>query len=297
MQKQRSDLYVVIASKGRSLILTQTLESLSRQSELPNCVLISITECCDRPKYLPENLNIKIITGEKGATKQINRALKAVPSEISFICLIDDDVELHKDYLKEGVKALEANMEFSILNGECIRNQDISRDDSIIALRNLTPTDRKISPIFDVWGCNILMRRTVVDYEVMDERLPLYGWLWDADWGQRARKAGFKCGKSGAMMFTHLYVPSARIPGTGIGFSQIMNPTYYYQKGVIVSGIWDLIVNNWLKCLMINIFFWLRQDKRVDRLGRIKGNFFALYFILRGRIEPELLEDIVSSKK
>ena len=126
-----------------------------------------------------------------------------------------------------------------------------------------------------------------------DERLALYGWLWDVDWGLRAQSFGFKIFKSDRPMFVHLYVQTSRLSGTGYGFSQIMNPAYFYNKGLIVTGLYDLIVNNFIKCISINTYYLLLFDQKIDRLGRLKGNFIALWYVIRRRIEPEILEKVL----
>lgn len=73
-----------------------------------------------------------------------------------------------------------------------------------------------------------------------------------------------------------------------------MNPTYFFRKGVIVSGWYDLLVRNYVKCFLINLYGLIRGDKQIDRLGRLRGNMIALGYVLIGRVEPELLERVVS---
>jgi hypothetical protein len=133
------------------------------------------------------------------------------------------------------------------------------------------------------------IRRQVFDHISFDERLPLYGWLEDADFAARSQHLG-KQGTYDACRTVHLLEQKMRLSGVRFGYSQIMNPYYLWRKGSV--PLKEVLLNHWLKGIGSNTLGLIRRDVAIDRLGRLHGDFLALWFILHGRIEPEYIEKL-----
>ena len=92
--------------------------------------------------------------------------------------------------------------------------------------------DNYSTQINSPYGCNMAFRMETIEGLHFDERLALYGWLEDLDFGLRA-------GKRGRMISTdlvwgvHLGVQGARSSGVRFGYSQVVNPWYLMIKGLI----------------------------------------------------------------
>jgi hypothetical protein len=70
-----------------------------------------------------------------------------------------------------------------------------------------------------------------------------------------------------------------------LGYSQVMNPIYLWQKGIIESPRY--LAKEVLKPIIVNAALALAPRQPVDRRGRFVGNCRALASVLRGRIAPE----------
>src|SRR6266702_3526589 len=81
---------VIIATANRPKIVGQVLEALDAQSVKPTSVILSCVSGADadHSKYSGK---VSVLTGERGLTKQRNRALEAVPDGTSFVVFFDDD--------------------------------------------------------------------------------------------------------------------------------------------------------------------------------------------------------------
>ena len=117
-----------------------------------------------------------------------------------------------------------------------------------------------------------------------DERLVLYGWLEDRDFGAALRKKGGRLVKCREAMGVHLGVKSGRIAGDRLGFSQIINPLYMLRKGTMsYSQVIDHLFRNFFS----NLFGSIWPNSHIDRRGRLRGNLCGVQEALRGRFEPE----------
>jgi hypothetical protein len=65
--------------------------------------------------------------------------------------------------------------------------------------------------------------------ERFDERLPLYGWLEDVDFGGQLAGIG-RIDKLTAARGVHLGIKQGRQSAVRLGYSQIANPTYLSRK-------------------------------------------------------------------
>jgi len=117
-----------------------------------------------------------------------------------------------------------------------------------------------------------------------DERLVLYGWLEDRDFGAALAKRGGRLIKCARACGVHMGVKSGRVAGDRLGYSQIVNPLYMMRKGTMTVG---QVVSHIFRNITSNVTRAVRPEPYIDRKGRLRGNFRGLADVLRGRLEPE----------
>jgi GT2 family glycosyltransferase len=116
-----------------------------------------------------------------------------------------------------------------------------------------------------------------------DERLPLYDWLEDADFGERLRARG-RMGRSGLLWGVHMGAKSGREKGRRLGYSQIANALYLTRKGSLSRRF---ALKRILRNLAANLLRAPAPEAHIDRRGRLLGNLLALRDFFRGIVEPE----------
>ena len=136
-----------------------------------------------------------------------------------------------------------------------------------------------------LYGCNMNVRRAVLDRVRFDERLPLYGYMEDRDFAFRCEPLG-RVGRCLGAQLVHLGAASGgRASGRRFGFAQVMNPIYLWQKGSFRSK--RAVARQVLTPIVANAALALAPRQTIDRKGRLAGNCRALALALRGRIAPE----------
>jgi Glycosyl transferase family 2 len=275
---------VVIASTRRPDVLAETVDSILSGIVLPSLILISVPDEQDvapRTAALPV---VKVILARRGLCHQINDAVKALPPEIKLVTLFDDDVEVARDYLERVAGFLAEHPEVVVCDGLVVRDGGITRQEAMDLLRQPAPDDRSFHQHTGIYGGNSTSRVEMLRRHPFDERLPLYAWLCDLDYGIRCSTDG-QVGTHPGCRFVHLMVSSGRISGTRFGFSQIMNPYYLFRKRVITLR--KLLQFFWMRSVASNVFNGARRGMLYDYRGRLKGNLLAFASIIHGRVEPE----------
>jgi GT2 family glycosyltransferase len=290
MQSQMRDdtLAVIIASVGRPLTLHETLLSVLRQRLRPGQVVLSVSADEDvRPETrgLP---GVSIVRGSLGLTRQRNGAIDALAPAIELVAFIDDDVELHDRYLERVVRVFRERPDVALVDGCVVADgRDIPRARSreIVASTEAAagPAIREIGPEL-IYGCNMNVRRSVLAKARFDERLPLYGYMEDRDFAFECARIG-RLARCESALLVHLRPSGGRISPRRLGFSQIMNPVYLWQKGNYVS--WRNLAWQVSRPLLVNAAFALATRQRAHRLDLLAGNCRAFSSILRGHIAPE----------
>lgn len=283
---------VIVASKGRGEILRETVLSFLAQSVPADEIIISVTGEADLPHDgFPGE--IQALYAPMGVTRQINAAVGRTDPRCDIVSIFDDDVELSPDYFANVQRLFSEHPEIVCFDGNPVASGVHNHDDAREILQS--SAGARESTAFagghSLWGCNMNIRRWVLDREKFDESLPLYGWLFDIEFGCRVAELG-KFGRYNACRFIHLEVPQGRISGIKHGFSQIMNPIHLYKKRVMVKSLRDLVFGHLLKVVAVNLYWLLRRDKRIDRYGRLKGNFLAIYRALIGKTDPRQVETV-----
>jgi GT2 family glycosyltransferase len=134
-----------------------------------------------------------------------------------------------------------------------------------------------------LYGCNMVYRASAIAGLRFDERLPLYGWQEDIDFGVRAAARG-RTVKTFAFAGVHCGVKGARISGVRTGYSQVINPAYLVRKGTMDWRYARKIV---VRNIVANHLRALRPEPWIDRVGRARGNWLGVFDLLLGRVTPE----------
>jgi GT2 family glycosyltransferase len=220
-----------------------------------------------------------------------------VNRECNLVCFLDDDVELNRHYFEYIQDEISTNSEVAGATGTIIadgcNNKPVSREEAQRLVADYIPQSLDGGDpveITQAYGCNMCVRRKLLDFVQFDERLALYGWLEDADFCHQCRKEG-KVIRSKRAALVHLGILSGRVSGLRFGFSQIMNPLYLAKKGSVPS-VYHVVKNHWAKAVISNIVYSIFGDPYVDRCGRLRGNLIAFRMIVAGEVEPEYVQQL-----
>jgi GT2 family glycosyltransferase len=280
---------VVIATRGRPGIVTATLEHLLKtQIVKPAAVVVScaVHEDADRAAELP---NVTVVTGPPGLAAQRNTALAALPTGIDVVVFFDDDFVADANWLAAAARTFRDEPRVQGFTGwvlaDGIKGPGLTFDD---AVRIVDTADRsarwsRIEP-FSPYGCNMAFRLSAVGDLRFDERLVLYGWLEDRDFGALLAKRGGQFIKCPSACGVHMGVKSGRVAGDRLGYSQIVNPIYMLCKGTMTIG---QVAGQVFRNVSSNIVGAIRPEPFVDRRGRLRGNLLGFADVVRGRVEPE----------
>jgi GT2 family glycosyltransferase len=284
-----SRIAVVIASTERSKELGRWTDHVRRQTLPPSKLVYTVVKSTDLPDDVPEE--VMVICSEPGLPIQRNAALKAVMHACDIIAFFDDDFvpssfciegidrffRLHPDVvaangviLADGVNS--AGIEFEEAT-ELVRQHDsLPRENPVV-----------LGELRGLYGCNMVYRVAAIGEERFDEELPLYAWQEDIDFAARVGRRG-RVVKTNAFCGVHQGVKGARLPGVRLGYSQVVNPIYLKRKGTL-SGpeaaklIFKNILMNHAKCCF--------PEPWIDRLGRCKGNWLAIFDVILRRDHPK----------
>ena len=293
--RRAPNLALVIASADRPDVLHETVISLYRQQVLPAQIILALPgdeHVRRETRGLP---GVEIVLSQKGLTRQRNRAIEALAPGVDVVTFIDDDAELRDDYLAWTVRLFGERREVVLATGrelaDGFKKGGFTRNYArhVIAADTLYLADtdaldvNTIDPSI-IYGCNMSVRRSVFDEARFDERLPLYAWAEDYDFALSCAPHGCVVRIENCRM-VHLGVSSGRLPGKRYGFAQVMNAIYIWRKGTNASPC--VVTKMVLRAVLGNATKLFLPGQKVDRWGRLRGNFIALGMVLRGRIEPE----------
>lgn len=285
---------VVVATLGRPQVVTATLKHLlATQTLTPDAIIVS----CVSPEDVGEAANlpgITIITGMSGLPTQRNAALAALPQETDVVVFFDDDFVPDAEWLSVAAKTFRDRPDVVGFTGHVladdIKGPGLSFDE---AVRLLETSDRSTSwsslEPYSPYGCNMAFRLSAVRDLKFDERLVLYGWLEDRDFGTALAKRGGKLIKCADACGVHMGVKSGRVSGDRLGYSQIVNPIYMLRKGTMT---YTQVAGQLFRNVASNLSGSLRPEPFVDRRGRLRGNLRGFADVMRGRIEPERAQAI-----
>ena len=284
----------IVCSVGRPEVLRDTIQSLVDQTYPIEEILIgtpSERDVAAETLLLP---GIKVILTSTGLTVQRNACLARIRPSSDLIAFFDDDMELSPSYIEAMVALFHGSPDLVVSSGILLYdggvNKCLSRADArrlCAATPNKLQHGHKIRalPRTFAYGCNMVYRSIAINGIFFDEHLPLYGWLEDSDFSRACTR-----GRQGPVTnceayAVHLGWRGGRIAGRRLGFSQIMNPIYLWQKSKVFT-LPNVVVNYWLRCVIGNILGLLFGEPIEDRPGRVLGNLLGFLHLLRGKVDP-----------
>jgi GT2 family glycosyltransferase len=291
---------VVIASKGRPDFVSDTVESLQRQTLKPTQIIIVVPSIEDLPTKQWGD-DVRYIVGPLGLTSQRNKAITAIPITVPYVGYFDDDFELKEDYLEKAVAFMNVNLSVMGISGRLLAGGGISREEAKKLIATYQPRGNSQGIFFSrgkhhiLFGCNMVIRRAVLDYETFDENLPLYSYGEDYDLSIRLERYGL-VGRFHGCVGVHLETPAGRVRELIRGYSFVANNWYFLKKGVTHLPPMLAWTRFWLICFgkstWTSLWNLLRGDRSLDWHGRLKGHLLALQDILLGRCHPGRINEL-----
>ena len=281
---------VAIPTRGRAAILAETLAFLERQQRLPNAILVAYVEpsdIADAPLRFP---HVCFVQTALGLTRQRNAILRLVP-DADFVLFMDDDYYLDPEYLGITERVFQEHPEIVGSTGRVLADDvkgpglTVAQAQSILAGSDNAQSPQALVPTVFAYGCNMCLRMSTIRAHQLsfDETLPLYGWYEDWDFSARLAAVGTVVVISNACG-VHLSVKLGRITGLRMGYAQVANPIYLARKGTFLwSNVCKFIVGPFCK----NMLMSFAPEPYIDRLGRFRGNLWAFWDLLCGRLSPE----------
>ena len=295
-----TSISVVIASKGRPDFVKETIESLQRQTLKPKAIIIVVPSIEDLPAKQWGD-EVQYIVGPLGLTLQRNTGITAIPATVPYVGCFDDDFELKEDYLEQAVAFMNANVSIMGISGRLIGRRGIGREEAKKLIASYQPGFNPRGMFFSqgkhhiLFGCNMIIRRAVLNYEKFDENLPLYSYGEDYDLSIRLERYGL-VGRFHGCVGVHLETPGGRVREVLRGYSFVANNWYFLKKGVMHLPLLMAWTRFWLVCVGKSLWqsLWnlLKGDRSLDWSGRVKGHLLALKDIFLGRCHPRRIEEI-----
>lgn len=281
---------VIIATRGRAGLVNELVTSLALQSRRPDAVFV-VGSCGEDVAGLEQENNVSCKVGRAGLTRQRNDGLAMAGGAFDHLVFFDDDFVPSRFWIERAVELFKENPDLIALTGAVLADGvkaagiALEAGRGIVRQRDEAPTSGAgLRDGFGPYGCNMAFRYSAIADIAFDERLPLYGWLEDADFGGRIRRRG-RLAKAEDLWGVHLGHKSGRARGVTLGYSQIANVIYLARKGTLpIAFLAKIAIGN----LLANLLRALRPELYVDRRGRLLGNLMALGdVLLRGRVTPE----------
>jgi GT2 family glycosyltransferase len=148
---------------------------------------------------------------------------------------------------------------------------------------------------FILYGCNMVIRRAVLEREEFDEALPLYAYGEDYEISMRLLRHG-RIGRFHGCVGVHLLTPGGRVREVQRAYSQVANNWYFLRKGTVhLPAPWAAI-RFWSICVgkATQVAGWnvLKRNRSADWPGRLRGHLLAVRDILTGRSHPRRILEI-----
>jgi GT2 family glycosyltransferase len=281
---------VIFASKGRPEILAEVVNRMRRQSRKPDSIIVSCPSLEDAG-CLVGRRDVKIVLSPLGLPRQRNAALRKLEPRTEIVVFFDDDFIAHPDWIANVEREFHANVQVAAITGNVladgIKGVGLTIDEAERALSSWSSDGSRWSKDYSPYGCNMAFRRSAIEGVFFDERLVLYGWLEDRDFGGALRLRGGRTIKLGSACGVHLGQKTARLPGRKLGYSQVVNPLYLHRKGTMTLSS---VVKHLFGNLSSNILRSLAPETHIDRAGRLRGNIIGLREVILGTAAPERAE-------
>jgi GT2 family glycosyltransferase len=282
-------LAVGLATRGRPLIVAETIANLQFQSRQPDSIVVAYADPADigdAPQRFPQ---VCFVKSELGLTRQRNTILETLADE-DLITFIDDDFYLHRDYLAITEQVFATQPEIMVATGKLLADGingpglTAAEAKAMLAVAVVPQYNGKLTAVFNAYGCNMSLRMGLIRTHKFrfDENLPLYGWYEDVDFSRQLAPHGGIVRVENAYG-VHLGTKSGRQSGFKLGYSQVANPFYLARKRTVS---WRYAVASMLSRSVKNLVKSATPEPFVDRRGRLCGNVQAWRELLSGTISP-----------
>jgi GT2 family glycosyltransferase len=232
---------------------------------------------------------------------QRNKGITAIPITVPYVGCFDDDFELKEDYLEQAVAFMNANVSIMGISGQLLAGGGISRQEAKKLIASYQPRQNPRGMFFSqgkhhiLFGCNMIIRRAVLNYETFDENLPLYSYGEDYDLSIRLERYGL-IGRFHGCVGVHLETPGGRVREVLRGYSFVANNWYFLKKGVMHLPLFMAWTRFWLVCVGKSVWQCLSKllkgDRSLDWSGRLKGHLLALKDIFLGCCHPGRIKEL-----
>jgi GT2 family glycosyltransferase len=296
----RTSISVVIASKGRPDFVSETIENLERQTLKPKEIIVVAPSKEDLPTKRWGD-DVRYIVGPLGLTVQRNKGIEAISNPVTYIGFFDDDFELKADYLEQAVAFMNANVSVVGISGRILVDGGISRNEAKKLIASYKPGANPRGMFYSqgkhhiLYGCNMIIRRDVLNYEKFDENLPFYSYGEDYDLSIRLERYGL-IGRFAGCVGVHLETPGGRVREVLRGYSFVANNWYFLKKGVTHLPRLKAWVRFWVICFgkstLTSVGNLLKGDRSLDWGGRLKGQLLALKDIFQGCCHPGRIKEM-----
>ena len=281
----------VFATLGRPEVVSKTVRHfLSNQRLRPSSVIVS----CATPEDAGDLVHLeglKIVLGPVGLANQRNAALNQLDPTTDIVAFFDDDFIAHPDWLSEAAQVFQDESSVVGITGHVIadgiKGPGIAFEEAahiVEAAAEAEAGARRWLEPFSPYGCNMAFRMRAVGPLRFDDRLVLYGWLEDRDFGAALAKTGGRLVRWSGCQGVHMGVKSGRTSGERLGYSQVANPLYMLKKGTMKP---QLVAIQIFRNMASNVARLLTPEPYVDRKGRLKGNLRAIIEGVTGELAPE----------
>ncbi len=279
---------VGIATRGRPDQLAAMLDHLARQTLKPHTIIV----CCTGPAdvgAVAARADVTVVYEQPGLARQRNGILRALPDGTDWVVFFDDDFYPDPRWIETVSRAFRAEPGLACITGHVLADgilgPGLTREEALAHIAAHDPaTSDWVIPGYSPYGCNMAFRCAAIEGLRFDERLVLYGWLEDRDFGTRVEQRGGRLIKLGTATGVHLGVKGGRVSGRKLGYSQVMNPVYMYRKSTMTTA---QLVRQIARNVASNLAKSARPEPYVDRRGRLAGNLIAACDLLRMRLTPE----------
>jgi GT2 family glycosyltransferase len=204
-------------------------------------------------------------------------------------------MEFQPDYLACAVAFMKSNPAVVGCSGHVLGNGNVTREQARKLIADYKP-ERNFRGMFrsagrehTLHGCNMIIRRAVLEYEQFDEELPLYSYNEDYDLSMRLKTYG-RVGRFFGCIAVHLESPGGRVREDQRGYSLVANNYYFLTQKAVHLPLPLAWIRFWLVCvgrpLLICLWHIAKGDRSKDFPGRMKGVLLAVKDIFTGRCHP-----------
>lgn len=280
---------LIFPTRGRPEVLERVVSFVDSQTVKPDLIIVSCVSDEDVGK-LASGPGMLVLKGQPGSSAQRNHALNHVTDDFDILIILDDDFLMHDRWISEVIKALDSDPSIACVTGTVLADgaqgpgYSFEEGQAILAKTKDVPERLSVVPTGGPYGCNMAFRTRSIAGLRFDERLVLYGWQEDRDFGGQIWNRGDRVVRINTALGVHLGVKRGKVSGRKLGYSQIINPLYLARKKTMpLRDALEHVLRN----LVSNIVRSISPEPWIDRRGRLGGNLIGLWDFVRGRLTPE----------